>query len=124
MTTSHDMYSAFLSMPTELRCQIYDYVLADTYSVTISAGYTTVFGQRIKDRARKQISGLPFELAPIARRHYDASLLSIAKPPEIAIDNDALASVEQAPESLGMPTPVALQLCCHQVKDELKSTLR
>lgn len=128
MTTTHstcNMYSAFLSLPTEIRCEIYDYVLAESHSVTISAGYITVFGQRIQDRARKcDIPGLPLDLAPLARRHYDASLLSIAKPPEIAIDQVAMGEVEKEAGTLGMPAPLALQLSCHLVSDELKDYIR
>ncbi|KAF2826301.1 hypothetical protein CC86DRAFT_446097 [Ophiobolus disseminans] len=128
MTATHDtcnMYSAFLSLPTEIRCAIYDYVLADSTSVTISAGYITVFGQRIQDRARKRdIPGLPLDLAPLARRHYDASLLSIAKPPEIAIDQIAMGDVETETGILGVPAPLALQLSCRLVNDELQDYIR
>jgi len=128
MTTPYDpssMYSAFLSLPTEIRCEIYDYVLAASHAVTVSAGYITVFGQRIQDRARKQdIPGLPLDLAPLARRHYDASLLSVANPPEIAIDNGALGDVEHEAGTLGIPAPLALQLSCHLVNDELKDYMR
>lgn len=128
MTTTHDtssMYSAFMSIPTELRCQIYDYLLSEAHSITVSAGYTTVFGQRIKDHARKQnVPGLPLDLAPLARRHYDASLLSIAKPPEIAIDNNAMGAIEQEGGNVGMPAPMALQLSCRHVNDELRDCMR
>ncbi|KAH7073936.1 hypothetical protein BKA63DRAFT_415939 [Paraphoma chrysanthemicola] len=119
------MYSAFLSLPTELRCNIYDYLLADSHAVTISAGYVTIFGNRIQDRARKyDIPGLPLDLAPLARSHYDASLLSIANPPEIGIDNGCMGSVEQHTGTLGMPAPLALQLSCHLVNDELTDYMR
>tara|TARA_R110002003_G_scaffold214_22_gene16168 strand:- start:13826 stop:15061 length:1236 start_codon:yes stop_codon:yes gene_type:complete len=127
MTTLHDpdMYSAFLSLPTEIRCNIYDYLLADSHAVTISAGYITVFGNRIQDRARKHdIRGLPLDFAPLARSHYDAALLSVAKPPEVAIDHGWMGDVEQTTGTLGMPAPLALQLTCRLVNDELTDYMR
>lgn len=119
-------YSAFLSIPTELRCQIYDYLLVDAQAITVGAAYITVFGNRIQDRARKQdIPGLPLDLTPVVRQQRDASLLSVVNPPEVAIDNDCMASIEQQNSStLGMPAPLALQLACRMVNDELADYMR
>jgi hypothetical protein len=127
MATMYDpnMYSAFLSLPTELRCQIYDYLLSDSHAVTISAGYTTVFGHCIQDCARKlDIPGLPLNLSPLVRPIRDASLLSVAKPPEIAIDNGRTGIAEQDTGTLGMPAPLALLLTCSLVNDELTDYMR
>ncbi|KAF2128848.1 hypothetical protein P153DRAFT_367176 [Dothidotthia symphoricarpi CBS 119687] len=112
-------YSAFLALPTELRCHIYDFLLADSQAVTISAGYVTIFGNRIQDRARKtEIPGLPLDFAPIVRRHYDASLLSVANPPEIPIDNGWMSEVGEG--KLGYPAPLALLQTSRLVNDELQ----
>jgi hypothetical protein len=123
MTTRHDPsseYSGLLSLPTELRCQIYDYLLTDSHAVTISAGYMTIFGHRIQDRARKQdIPGLPLNLAPIVRSHYDVTLLSVAKHPEVPIDDSWMSSTAEDAGVLGMPAPLALSLTCRLVNDEM-----
>ncbi|EAT91222.1 hypothetical protein HBI56_017400 [Parastagonospora nodorum] len=128
MTSRYDsstLYSAFLSLPTEIRCEIYDYLLVDSQSITISAGYITVFGNRIKDRARKHdIPGLPLDLAPLVRQTRDASLLSVAKPPEIAIDNAWMDDVARKDSTIGMPAPLALLLTCRLVNDELTDYMR
>jgi hypothetical protein len=128
MTTSYDsssMYSAFLSLPTEIRCEIYDYLLVDSQSITISAGYITVFGNRIADHARKHdIPGLPLNLAPLVRQTRDASLLSVAEPPEIPIDKCLMADVAQKDSTIGMPAPLALSLTCQLVNDELTDYMR
>ncbi|OAL01564.1 hypothetical protein IQ06DRAFT_292432 [Phaeosphaeriaceae sp. SRC1lsM3a] len=119
------LYSAFLSIPTELRCQIYDYLLVDSQAITVSAAYITVFGNRIQDRARKHdVPGLPLDLTPIVRQKRDASLLSVTNPAEVAIDNDCMASIEQDCSTLGMPAPLALLLTCHLVNDELNDYMR
>jgi hypothetical protein len=123
MTVTESSYSGFLSLPTEIRCQIYDYLLTEPHAITISAGYTTCFGNRIQDRARKtEIPGLPLDLAPLARRHYDASLLSVAEPPTIAIDNGNMGDIEG--ERLGFPAPVALMLTSQLINDELTDCIR
>jgi hypothetical protein len=128
MTTSYDsssMYSAFLSLPTEIRCEIYDYLLVDSQSITISVGYITVFGNRIADHARKHdIPGLPLNLAPLVRQTRDASLLSVAEPPEIPIDKCLMADVAQKDSTIGMPAPLALSLTCQLVNDELTDYMR
>lgn len=112
------VYCGFLALPTEIRCQIYDYLLADSQAVTISAGYVTVFGNRIQDRARKtEIPGLPFDLVPIVRRHYDASLLSVANAPEVPIENGWVGETGEG--KLGYPAPLALLQTCRLVNDEL-----
>jgi hypothetical protein len=122
---SGSLYSGFLSLPTELRCQIYDCLLVESQSITVGAGYITVFGNRIKDRARtKDIPGLPLDLTPLARPTRDASLLSFAQPPEIAIDNAWMRTIEQGNDSLGMPASLALLLSCHMVNDELTDYMR
>jgi hypothetical protein len=118
-----DTYSGFLSLPTELRCNIYDFLLADPHAITISAGYITCFGNRIQDRARKtEIPGLPLDLAPLARRHHDTCLLSVAKPPTIAVDNGTMEDIEG--EKLGLPAPLALLLTSKLVNDELTDYMR
>lgn len=113
-----DSYSGFLSLPTELRCHIYDYLLADSHAVTISAGYTTVFGNRIQDRARTiDIPGLPLDFAPLVRCHRDTSLLSVANAPTIPFDDGRLSNAETV-QSI-YPAPLALLQTCHLVNDEL-----
>jgi hypothetical protein len=110
--------SGFLSLPTELRCHIYDYLLADPHHITISAGYVTIFGHRRQDRARKTlIPGLPRDLVPLVRSHHDPSLLSVASPPEIAMENGWSDDAGEA--KLNMPAPLALLQACRLVNDEL-----
>jgi hypothetical protein len=117
---SSNMYSAFLSLPTEIRCEIYGYILTDPHAITISAGYTTVFGHRIQDRARKQdIPGLPLDLAPLVRHIRDASLLSAANTSEIPIGDGRTDDVTKCTDTLGMSAPLALLLTCRLVNDEL-----
>jgi hypothetical protein len=118
-----DTYCGFLSLPTELRCHIYDYLLADPHAITISAGYTTVFGHRIRDKARKvDVPGLPLDLAPLVRSNHDAALLSVATPPEIALDKED-AWTGGKPQ-LQLPGPLALLRTCRIVNDELKDYMR
>jgi hypothetical protein len=119
------LYSDFLALPTELRCQIYNYLLVESHAITISAGYITVFGHRIQDRARKQeIPGLPLDFAPLVRCHHDASLLSVVKAPETAIDDGWMGEVGRHSGQLGMSAPFALSLTCRLVNDELNDYMR
>ncbi|KAF1937234.1 hypothetical protein EJ02DRAFT_469845 [Clathrospora elynae] len=123
MRTTDSTHSGFLSLPTELRCHMYDYLLADEHAITISAGYITSFGNRIQDRARKtDIPGLPVHLAPLARCHHDASLLSVAEPPTIAIDDGCMDDING--EKLGYPAPFALLLTSRLINDELTDYMR
>lgn len=118
-----DTHCGFLSLPTELRCHIYDYLLADPYTITVSAGYTTIFGHRIRDKARKvDVPGLPLDFAPLVRSHHDAALLSVAAPPEVALDQEN-ASVVGKPQ-LQLPGALALLRTCRMVNDELKDYMR
>lgn len=118
-----DTYCGFLSLPTELRCHIYDYLLAEPHAITISAGYTTVFGQRIRDQARNlDVPGLPLDLAPLVRSSHDATLLSVATPPEIALDKED-AWTGGKPQ-LQLPGSLALLRTCRIVNDELKDYMR
>jgi hypothetical protein len=113
-------YSGFLSLPTELRCQIYDYLLSDPHAITISAGYITCFGNRIQDLARKtDIPGLPLDLAPLARCHHDTSLLSVARPPTVAVDNGCTSGIEGEQLGYHLPAPLALLLTSRFIRDEL-----
>ncbi|KAJ4314562.1 hypothetical protein N0V94_006389 [Neodidymelliopsis sp. IMI 364377] len=117
-----DTHNGFLSLPTELRCHIYDYLLAEPHAITISAGYTTIFGHRIRDRARKvSVPGLPLDFAPLVRSTHDASLLSVATPPEVALD--ALDACSGRPQ-LQLPGPLALLRTCRMVNDELTDYMR
>lgn len=118
-----DTYCGFLSLPTELRCHIYDYLLAEPHAITISAGYTTVFGHRIRDKARKvDIPGLPLDFAPLVRSRHDAALLSVATPPEIALDKED-AWTGGKPQ-LQLPSALALLRTCRTINDELKDYMR
>ncbi|KAF1926880.1 uncharacterized protein M421DRAFT_93773 [Didymella exigua CBS 183.55] len=118
-----DTYCGFLSLPTELRCHIYDYLLAEPHAITISAGYTTVFGHRVRDKARKvDVPGLSLDLAPLVRSNHDAALLSVATPPEIALDTED-AWTGGKPQ-LQLPGPLALLRTCRIVNDELKDYMR
>lgn len=118
-----ETYCGFLSLPTELRCHIYDYLLAEPQAITISAGYTTVFGHRIRDKARRvDVPGLPLDLAPLVRSNHDATLLSVATPPEIALDK-ADAWTGGKPQ-LQLPGALALLRTCRIINDELKDYMR
>ncbi|XPS90638.1 hypothetical protein M3J09_000076 [Ascochyta lentis] len=118
-----DMYCGFLSLPTELRCHIYDYLLAEPHAITISAGYTTLFGHRIRDKARRvDVPGLPLDFAPLVRSNHDAGLLSVATTPEVALDKED-AWTGGRPQ-LQLPGPLALLRTCRMVNDELKDYMR
>lgn len=118
-----DTYCGFLSLPTELRCHVYDYLLADPHAITISAGYTTIFGHRIRDKARTvDVPGLPLDYAPLVRSNHDAALLSVAAPPEIALEKEN-AWAGGRPQ-LQFPGPLALLRTCRMVNDELKDYMR
>lgn len=113
-----NIHCDLLSLPTEIRCHIYDYLLADSQAITISAAYITVFGHRIQDRARKtDIPGLPLELTPLIRCHRDDSLFSVQDPPTIAIDDAPLQIIDAGP--LVYPAPLALLQTCHLINAEL-----
>ncbi|KAJ4335958.1 hypothetical protein N0V95_008737, partial [Ascochyta clinopodiicola] len=118
-----DTYCGFLSLPTELRCHIYDYLLAEPHAITISAGYTTLFGHRIRDKARKlDVPGLPLDFAPLVRSNHDVALLSVATPPEVALDKeDAWGGGKP---QLQLPGPLALLRTCRMVNDELNDYMR
>jgi hypothetical protein len=118
-----DTYCGFLSLPTELRCHIYDYLLAEPHAITISAGYTTVFGHRIRDKARKvDVPGLPLDLAPLVRSNHDAALLSVATPPEIALDR--VDTWTGGKPQLQLPGALTLLRTCRIINDELKDYMR
>lgn len=118
-----DTYCGLLSLPTELRCHIYDYLLADPHAITISAGYTTVFGHRIRDKARKfDVPGLPLDLAPLVSNNHDAALLSVATPPEIALDKEN--AWNGGKPQLQLPGALALLRTCRIINDELKDYMR
>ncbi|KAF3000972.1 hypothetical protein E8E13_009291 [Curvularia kusanoi] len=116
-------YCGFLSLPTELRCYIYDYLLAEPHAITVSAGYTTVFGHRIRDKARKvDVPGLPLDFAPLVRSNRDAALLSVATPPEVALEKEDTCN--DGKPRLQLPGPLALLRTCRMVNDELKDYMR
>ncbi|KAE8825222.1 hypothetical protein HRS9139_08332 [Pyrenophora teres f. teres] len=118
-------YSGFLSLPTEIRCHIYDYLLSEPQAVTVSAGYLTCSGNRILDTARnREIPGLPTSLTPVARRGHDKSLLAFATPPTIPIDHGRENVDDDAGEKLGFPAPVALLLTSHLINDEMADCMR
>ncbi|KAF1844744.1 uncharacterized protein K460DRAFT_365701 [Cucurbitaria berberidis CBS 394.84] len=120
---SNNSHSGFLDLPTEIRCHIYDLLLTDSYAITISAGYTTIAGDKIQDRARKtNIPGLPLTLAPLVRCHRDTSLFSVANPPTIAIDNGCIGDATGG--ELEYPAPLALLQTCRLVNDELTDYMR
>ncbi|KAH9878778.1 hypothetical protein IAQ61_002052 [Plenodomus lingam] len=113
----HNPQSGLLLLPTEIRCHIYGYLLADSQAITIGAAYVTIFGHRIQDRARKDIPGLPLDLTPVIRCNRDDSLLSFQHPPTIAIDDAPLEKIDTGP--LAYPAPLALLQTCHLIHDEL-----
>jgi hypothetical protein len=118
MSIADSTYSGFLSLPTELRCHVYHYLLAEPHAITVSAGYVTCFGNRIQDRARKtEIPGLPLGLTPLARHQHDTSLLSVAQPPTVAVED-----IEG--EKPVLPAPLALLLTSRTLNDELTDYMR
>ncbi|KAH6642573.1 hypothetical protein C7974DRAFT_104890 [Boeremia exigua] len=113
----------FLTLPVELRCYIYDHLLAEPHAITISAGYTTVFGHRIRDKARKvNVPGLPFDLAPLVRSNHDTTLLSVAVPPEVALEKED--AYNGGKPRLQLPGALALLRTCRMVNDELADHMR
>ncbi|OAL55427.1 hypothetical protein IQ07DRAFT_582916 [Pyrenochaeta sp. DS3sAY3a] len=122
MGDSSNAHSALLDLPTEIRCHIYDYLLSDRQAITISAGYVTVLGHRIEDRARKlDIPGLPLDLAPLVRCHHDTSVLSVANPPTVSIEEGGLDDSETRKP---YPAPLALLQTCRVINDELTDYTR
>ncbi|KZM25175.1 uncharacterized protein EKO05_0008521 [Ascochyta rabiei] len=118
-----DTYCGFLSLPTELRCHIYDCLLAEPHAITVSAGYTTLFGHRLRDKARKvDVPGLPLDFAPLVRSSHDAALLSVATPPEVALDQQDGWS--GGSPQLHLPGPLALLRTCRMLNDELRDYMR
>lgn len=118
-----NMYCGLLTLPTELRCYIYDYLLAEPQAITVSAGYTTVFGHRIRDKARKvDVPGLPLDLTPIVRSNLDATLLSLATPPEVTLEKED--AYDDGTPRLQLPGPLAMLRTCRMVNDELKDYMR
>lgn len=98
--------------------QIYDYCLADTNTITITAAPTTVFGHRIKDRARKvAIPGLPLDLAPLVKYTYDPTLLSISNP--VTIELDCGKQVNKSSDQQLYHGPLALLQSCRLIHNEL-----
>ncbi|KAJ8118814.1 hypothetical protein OPT61_g281 [Boeremia exigua] len=118
-----DTHCGFLSLPVELRCYIYDYLLTEPYAITISAGYTTIFGHRIREKTRKvDVPGLPLDFAPLVRNNHDSALLSVATPPEVALEKED-ANNGGRPQ-LQLPGPLALLRTCRMVNDELADHMR
>lgn len=118
-----DTHCGFLSLPVELRCYIYDYLLADPHAITISAGYTTIFRHRIRDKARKvDVPGLPLDFAPVVRSNHDAALLSVASPPEVALEKEDASNAGKP--RLQLPGSLALLRTCRMVNDELEDHMR
>lgn len=112
-------YSGLLSLPTELRCHIYDYVLSDSQAITISVGHVTKSGSRVQTFPRKtDIPGLPHHLIPLAKTQYDASLLHAANPPQISIEHGWPRSLG-AEVALPFPAPLSLSSTCHLINDEM-----
>ncbi|KAJ4990639.1 hypothetical protein SVAN01_03870 [Stagonosporopsis vannaccii] len=122
-TPTVDTHCGLLSLPVELRCYIYDYLLADPHAITISAGYTSIFGHRVRDKARKvDVPGLPLDFAPLVRSNHDAALLSVATPPEVALEKEDAYSGGKP--QLQLPASLALLRTCRMVNDELKDHMR
>lgn len=118
-----DTHCGLLLLPVELRCYIYDYLLADPHAITISAGYTSIFGHRIRDKARKfDVPGLPLDFAPLVRSIHDVALLSVATPPEVALEKED--AYNGGKPQLQMPGSLALLRTCRMVNDELKDHMR
>jgi hypothetical protein len=118
-----EIRSFLLRIPTELRLQIYDYCLADGKCVTITAAPVTVFGQCIRDTARRDIYGLPRQYSPLVRCGYDPTLLSLAKPVTINLDGGA-ASRPRPCDRLAYPAHLALVKTCHMIRGELRDYMR
>ncbi|TKA61641.1 hypothetical protein B0A49_11140 [Cryomyces minteri] len=109
----------FLELPTELRLLIYSYAIHDTDAITISAGqlvgpYPDITHRLYGDK-RSPLPGLPSNHEAVIRTHYDASLLSIARPPTIDVSR---AADETAPA-----TPAALLLLNRQIHNEASAHL-
>jgi hypothetical protein len=114
--------SFLLALPTELRLHIYDYLLTDTNTITLTAAPLTVFGHKIRDRTRtKPIPGLPDDHCALVKYCHDPTLLSITNPPSISLDEGWPASTC---DRLPFPAPLALLQTCWLIKDELADHMK
>ncbi|KAK5010066.1 hypothetical protein LTR28_011985 [Elasticomyces elasticus] len=116
--------SAFLDLPTELRLQIYGYILDVPATLTISSaqlqGSECSTTRRRHGHSRTPLPGLPPDHEPVITSGYDSSLLSTADPPTIdtltARDED-----EARPDYEQHRTPWALLLSCRTMYEEIVS---
>lgn len=115
--------SFLLSIPTELRLQIYDYLIADSNAVTIAAAPLTLFGRRINDPAFiREVPGLPSDHCPLIHCCYDPALLSISDPPMIELDNGM--KIDTAYDKLPLPAPSAMLQTCRLIHEEIGDYMR
>lgn len=143
-----ELKSFLLSIPTELRLQIYDYCLEDARVVTVSSarvvddakdsglGVTSPCITGInspKDKSQDQpttlpsnetsrhnVPGLPADHVPLVKGYYDPALLSLSKPPTITSQE-----FDQTQDIQGFcHTTQALLQTCTQIYDELSDYLR
>ncbi|KAF2118997.1 hypothetical protein BDV96DRAFT_643158 [Lophiotrema nucula] len=144
----HELKSFLLSIPMELRLQIYDYCLEDARVVTVSSARVVDDAKdsvlaatspsitaincpedKPQDRptsltsnqtSRHNVPGLPADYVPMVKGYYDPALLSLSDPPTITSQE-----LDQNQEIQGFcHTTQALLQTCTQVYDELSDYLR
>lgn len=127
-----------LELPTELRLQVYDYVLRDSEAITIASAaiaHDCSSNNNNNDSSKndsnkndsnnnsgrsgsvsKAIDGLPSNHLPLVTTYYDPDLLSISTPPTL-VPHNALA------DAPAVPTPLSLLLTNRHLNSELGSHL-
>ncbi|KAF2462286.1 hypothetical protein BDY21DRAFT_368363 [Lineolata rhizophorae] len=117
--------SFFLELPTELRLHIYDYVLEDSNSITItSLRKTTATNSNSSSRpstsnSTSSDSGLPANHVPVLRNRYDPELLSFTSPPSWEDYDRKRGNMHNDDAGDVLPAPFALLQTSRQVRDEL-----
>ncbi|KAH7117935.1 hypothetical protein B0J11DRAFT_583312 [Dendryphion nanum] len=108
-----------LTIPTELRLEIYKYCLAEPTAITITAAQVTTSSKKTPDVSRREIPGLPREYNPLVRSYYDPSLLSLAESPYANFPNGA-TDLQSKCDQLPYPTSLALLQSCRLINSELR----
>ena len=114
-----------LTLPVELRLQIYDLILSSNPTITIGTAELTgphhEIIHRLYGAGRKPFEGIPQNHEPYIEAGYNAGLLSITDP--AVIDLKAASTKELADADAHVPhtAQTSLLLVCKQVNDELRS---
>ncbi|KAL6708339.1 hypothetical protein ACN47E_003263 [Coniothyrium glycines] len=120
---SGNAYSGFLTLPVELRCQIYEYLDAEPRAITISAGKITNSSDITHgSRRTPKIPGVPLDLTPLVQCQHNPDLLAIAY--RRPISNEDLCKNYIDDKWLVYPATMSLLLTCRLIHDEIIDFMR